>query len=149
MKGLLALAAAVLVALGAWLYVSVRVMPKQTARDFVDSIRLNLDGIEAGRFSRSSWWGPPGVASDAWEAPRYGIAEDFRLELTNPPRVWDPPESRTLVWRVAFGPSPVFKAPPRAEEETYRLVMVDSGTRLVPKYRVAEFLPWRTKRSGN
>lgn len=143
MKALLGLAVAVGIALFVWLHVAVRVMPEQNARDFVENIRLNLDNKKQGR--SQSYGGPEGMPIARFTLPEKGIEQNFRIEETKNPKIWDGPESRALVWKVTFEASPLYpgKYP---QTQVYRLVMVDSGSLMIPSYLPVEFFPWNHRR---
>lgn len=142
MKLVAGLVAIALLGLAAYLYVSVNVMPKQQAKDFVEEIRINLDNVKTGNYT--TYGGPTAMPVQLFRLPKSGIQENFQMEETAQPRFFDGPESRTLVWRVTFKSSPVFPGP--MEQSTYRLMMVDSGTRMIPSYRIVWFYPWHEKK---
>lgn len=143
MKAILVVAVLVLGGLAAWLHVSVHVMPQQTARDFVENVRVNLDNIKQGRYV--NYHGPEGMPLSDFALPENGIDPNFSLVETRKPKMWDPPDSRAQVWRATFKESPLSQRRYR-EPQVYRVVMVDSGTRLLPKYKVVEFFPWNHRR---
>jgi len=143
LKALLGLAVLVAIGLSIWLHVSVHVMPKQTAQDFVENVRVNLDNLKQGRYA--TYAGPEGLPVYDFQLPENGIDPNFALVETRVPKMWDPPESRTLVWRVTFKESSLFQGRYR-EPQVFRLVMADSGVRLLPRYKVLEFFPWNYRR---
>ena len=142
MKIAAGIVAIALIVLGAYLYVAVNVMPKQQAKDFVEEMRNNIDNVKHGRYMNYS--GPAGMPHALFRLPPHGIQENFQMEETAKPRFFDSPESRTLIWRVNFNSSPVF--PGGSVKSTYRLTMVDSGTFMVPSYRIVWFYPWHERR---
>jgi hypothetical protein len=121
-----------------WMKFAVDIMPKQTARDFVEDLRLNIDGaILSVKFSN---YHPP-LPEPQLMMPKGGIEENFRMTIEKKADVMDPPDSRVVTFLVRFNNSAMAQGnAPRGENE-YRIVLVDKGSYIMPEWHVTEFRP--------
>jgi hypothetical protein len=121
-----------------WMKFAVDVMPKQAAHDFVEDLRLNMDGaVLSVKFTNYS----PPLPEPELIMPKGGIEENFRMTQENKANVTDPPDSRSVTFLVRFKNSPMAPSNIPSGENEYRIVLVDKGTYIMPEWTVTEFRP--------
>ncbi len=140
MKNLILLLLVVAAIWYGWMWVCLQYLPQEEARNFVEELRL---GIDNGVLGRSFTYHPP-LPPNRLEMPTRGISKEFQVLRKNGPSPTDKDTDRRIEYAVRFRNSE--HAPPgRSEESEYRLVQVDRGSYLVPKWEVWEFRPARSR----
>lgn len=119
----------------AWMHVCVNYLPEKEAKNYVEEIRLLIDG---SIFKKKFHYQSPLPEVD-FDLPKNGISTAFRVERMSGPGITDSMDSRVVIYSVRFEPSEAAKGPPRREVE-YRMIQVDEGSYLFPSWKVTRFI---------
>ena len=137
MKGLIIFVVIAAAVIFAWGWFQLDYYPTLLAEDFVEELRLGIDGGVLG----STFAYTPPLPERQLAIPKGGIGRGFKVERQEKPGLLDPPDSRVIRFSVRFDRSEQ-ALPGRAETLTYRLVMIDKGdNRFMPDWQVFEFRP--------